>query len=71
MIDLVTERHPTLQEEAEQSWADELARDRVRRRFLRALRDRNSLRLVNNRVRNAVLVRRLLDPSPRDERESG
>ena len=62
---------PTCHEEAVLYWAKKLAGDRARRRFLRALRNRNSLRIVNHRVRAAVLVRRLLDPSPRDERESG
>ena len=70
MIDLVTERHPTLQEEADQNWADDLARQRARALFLRAVRERRRYEQQGRRYRFHAYPRRLLHPSPRDERES-
>ena len=69
MNDLQTQRDPTPQEEAEQKWAEQLAQDEMRQRSVQALRARQSSRIVHDRLRTAVLARRLLDANPRDARE--
>ena len=67
MIDLATQRKPTPQEEAEMDWTDKLDRRRARALLLRAVRERRRLRRVH--CRRFHYPRRLLDSSPRDNRD--
>ncbi len=62
--------NPTRQIKAEQNWAEKLARQRSRALRLWALRERRRLYRVHHRRFHAhAYPRRLLDSSPRDNRE--